>query len=162
MAIPLPEKDEDAANILVVCVVAAFFMAILCLVLVAFFRLDLAILLKSPSLSNWLWFMPVSLFSAGVFSALNYWSARQRQFKRMAVRQMTQNSITAVAQIAVKPVFPGISSGGLIGGYVLGQFVATAKLAFQVIGDEGELIKKSFSFNTAKAMMVHYKDFSPV
>lgn len=100
LAIVLPEKDEDAANLLVLCLLICSVISLMALVLVALFRDSFALLLSAPKISFWLWFLPASLFLTGTFQALNYWSTRRKQFKRLAIRQITQNSVTAVTQIA--------------------------------------------------------------
>src|SRR5690554_6729775 len=88
LAIVLPEKDEDAANLLVLSICICFGMAVLTLILVALFRNPLASLFGVPKLAPWLWFMPLSLIATGLFQAFNYWSTRRRQFRRLAIRQI--------------------------------------------------------------------------
>jgi lipopolysaccharide exporter len=158
LAIPLPEHDEEAINIMVLSIIIALFMTSLFFILVVLYGTDFASLLKSPVLSNWLWFLPVSLLASGIFTALNYWCARKKQFKIMAMRQITQNGITAGMQLSLKPLFPALNSGGLIVGYVIGQLVATTRMAFQVAKNESYLFK-ALHFKTVLKMMKRYKDF---
>jgi O-antigen/teichoic acid export membrane protein len=137
LAIVLPEKDEDAANLLVLCLLICSVISLMALVLVALFRDSFALLLSAPKISFWLWFLPASLFLTGTFQALNYWSTRRKQFKRLAIRQITQNSVTAVTQIASGASL-NAGAGGLIGGYIAGQAAATGRLAWRVWKEEKE------------------------
>ncbi len=159
LAIVLPEKDEDAANLLVLSICICFGMALFTLVLVALFREPVATLLNAPELAPWLWFMPLSLLAAGLFAAFNYWSTRQKQFKRLAARTITQSIVTATAQIGTGVVHPTVSAGGLIGGSIVGQLTATGRLAWQIAKDEGQQIRNSITKLNTIQMSIRYKDF---
>lgn len=156
-AIVLPEKDEDAANLLVLSILICLGLSIIVFVLVALFKNKFATLLGAPELAFWLWFMPLSLLIAGLFQAFNYWSTRRKQFKRLAVRQITQSSVTAVTQISAGVTTSG--AGGLIGGQIAGQAVATGRLAGQIWKDEGKQLTSYISKKELKRMLFRYKDF---
>jgi len=158
LAIVLPEKDEDAANVLVLSILICFIMAILILLLVAFFRTQLANFLDAPELAIWLWFMPLSLIAVGWFQAFNYWSTRRKQFKRLAVRQITQNTVTAATQIGTGIVC-NHGPMGLICGDILGRMVATARLGIKIWIDEGKEITKAISVDNLKTQLLEYKQF---
>lgn len=158
LAIVLPEKDEDAANLLVLSICICFGMAILTLILVALFRNPIASLFGAPKLAPWLWFMPISLIAAGLFQAFNYWSTRHKQFKRLAIRQITQSAVTAGTQLGAGFVLhPG--PGGLISGSILGQLVATGRLAWQVGKEEGGQIVTWTNKHHIQKMFVLHKKF---
>ena len=159
LAIVLPEKDEDAANLLVLSILICFSMAALTLLLVALFRTTLANLLGAPELAPWLWFMPLSLIAAGLFQVFNYWSTRRKQFKRLAVRQITQSTVISATQIGTGALYPTVNAGGLIGGAILGQLTATGRLAWQIGRDEGPKIRGAFNKLNMKQMLIRYKDF---
>lgn len=158
LAIVLPEKDEDAANLLVLSILICFGMAVLTLILVALFRNPVANLLGAPELAPWLWFMPLSLIAAGLFTTFNYWSTRRKQFRRLAVRQITQSSVTVVAQLGAG-ITLHLGPGGLIGGSILGQLTATGRLAWQVWRDEGKPICNSIGWNKLKRQLFRYRKF---
>ncbi len=157
LAIVLPEKDEDAANLLVLSICICFGMAVLSLVLVALFRNPVANLLGAPKLASWLWFMPLSLMAAGLFQAFNYWSTRRKQFRRLAIRQITQSTVTAATQLGTGfALHPG--PGGLIGSSIAGQLVATGRLAWQIGKEEGrQIITKTNKYHIEKMLILHKK-----
>lgn len=158
LAIVLPEKDEDAANVLALSIFMCFSMAALTLVLTALFRIPVANLLGAPELAPWLWFMPLSLIAAGLFQAFNYWSTRRKQFKRLAARTITQSTVTAGAQLGAGALLnPG--PGGLIGGSIIGQLTATGQLAWQIIKDEGKILRSYINRVDIKRMLIRYKEF---
>ncbi len=157
LAIVLPEKDEDAANLLVLSICICFGMAVLTLILVALFRNPLATLFGAPELAPWLWFMPLSLIAAGLFQAFNYWSTRRRQFRRLAIRQITQSTITAATQLGAGVTMnPG--PAGLISGSIIGQTVATLRLAYATFKEESSTIRQS-SLNSIKREARKYRKF---
>jgi lipopolysaccharide exporter len=158
LAIVLPEKDKDAANVLVLSIFMCFGMAALALVLTALFRIPVANLLGAPELAPWLWFLPLSLIAAGLFQAFNYWSTRRKQFRRLAARTITQSTVTAGAQLGVGAVLnPG--PGGLIGGSIFGQLIATGQLAWQIIKEEGNILRSYINKVDIKRMLIRYKKF---
>ena len=71
-AIVLSETDNEAINLLGLCI-----LFVLCTtaisVLLFFFGSDfIAHILNAPEIGNFLWLVPVSLFFSGMFSAFNY------------------------------------------------------------------------------------------
>ncbi len=157
LAIVLPEKDEDAANVLALSILITLGLSFIILLLVAVFKNSFSNLLGAPELSFWLWFMPFSLLVAGLFQIFNYWSTRKKQFRRLAVRQITQSSVTAVTQLSAGAITSG--AGGLIGGHIAGQAVATGRLAGQIWKDEGKQILSYLSKEKIKKVLLRYKDF---
>ncbi len=144
LSIVLPEAEEDAANLFVLSIAVACCMSLTSLAAVAFSRHWFAHILGVPQLASWLWVLPLGLLASGVFQALNYWSTRRKQFSRLARRQVAQSLVNAGSQISAGALFnPG--AGGLIGGFALGQFVATGHLAWQVFRGEGRFFRQSFS-----------------
>lgn len=158
LAIVLPEKDEDAANLLVLSICICFGMAVLTLILVAIVRNPVANLLGAPELAPWLWFMPLSLLAAGLFQAFNYWSTRRKQFRRLAVRQITQSTVTATTQLGIGFAVR-FGPGGLISGSIVGQLTATGRLAWQIWRDEGKQLVSYIRRNDLYRVGIRFKKF---
>lgn len=158
LAIVLPEKDEDAANLLVLSICICFCMAVLTLILVSLFRNPVANLLGAPKLAPWLWLLPLSIVATGLFQAFNYWSTRRKKFRRLAVRQITQSTITAATQLGTGvALHPG--PGGLISGSIIGQLAATVRLAWQVFKEEGRQIVATTNKHHIQEMLILHKKF---
>lgn len=158
LAIVLPEKDEESSNLLALSILICFFMAIVTLMMVALFNFPVANLLGAPELSLWLWFMPLSVLTVGLFQVFNYWSTRRKQFKRLAVRQITQNTVTAVTQVGIGTVY-SYGPMGLISGDIIGRMTATARLGMKIWKDEGREILKAVTVDNLKARLLEYKHF---
>lgn len=157
-AIVLPKKDDEAANVLGLSILICLGISGLTLILVALFRIQLAIFLNAPNLAVCLWFIPLSVLGAGLYKAFNYWSTRRNQFKRLAVRQITQSAITSATQIGMG-ITSSIGPGGLISGLIIGQLAATGRLTWQIGKDEGGFIKSCISYKSLKRIAIRYKKF---
>jgi len=78
MSIMLPEKDEDAASMLVTSFLFVFITTLLVSLCVFFLGEQVTYLLKAPELADYLWLTPAMVFFSGIFLALNYWNSRTK------------------------------------------------------------------------------------
>lgn len=139
-AIVLPEKDEDAVNILALSVLLAFGASAITLLSVWLFNAPLARLLGNPAVSRWLYFVPLSVFTVCVFQSLNYWATRRKQFALLATRQVTQSGVMIGTQ-----AFSGLmqaGTGGMVAGLIAGQGVATGLFAGSVLKEDGGRLRE--------------------
>ncbi|MGB7218062.1 MAG: lipopolysaccharide biosynthesis protein [Vicinamibacterales bacterium] len=121
-AIVLPATDEDAASVLVLCLIAVGAVSLLTLIGLLIWAKPLGLLLKIDGLGRWAWWIPLNLACAGTYQAFNYWSTRHRQFAGVAVTRVGQAGATAATQLA------GSGASGLTSGAVVGQAFASALL----------------------------------
>lgn len=134
-AIVLPEKDEDAVNILALSVLLAFGASVITLLAVWLFNAPIARLLGNSAVSRWLYFVPLSVFTVCVFQSLNYWATRRKQFALLATRQVTQSGVMVGTQ-----AFSGLmqaGTGGMVAGLIAGQGIATGMFAGSVLKEDG-------------------------
>lgn len=129
IAIPLPENDEDAINLLALALGVASVLAIIFAILVFFLGDSIALWMRIPELSPYLWMIPVGMFLASGFAATQYWSTRKRKFTRIARTRMMQ----AVGGVGVQAV------GGFLGGgafsLLLGHLVSGGAGFFGLLRD---------------------------
>jgi O-antigen/teichoic acid export membrane protein len=78
MSIMLPEKDEDAASMLVTSLLLVCITTLLVSLFVIILREQVASLFKAPELAKYLWITPFMIFISGIFLALNYWNSRTK------------------------------------------------------------------------------------
>lgn len=158
LAIPLPDKGTDAVNLLVLSLLVSFGVAVLSLVIVVLFGTHIASFLGSSELKNWLLLLPISLLATGLYQGCNYWSIRQKQFKRLAARTINQSMVTSLTQIGAG-LACNSSPGGLIGGVILGQLFASVRLVFQIFQDEGRTLLSSINQIDLLRVLRRYKRF---
>ncbi|MDD3506007.1 MAG: oligosaccharide flippase family protein, partial [Sulfurimonas sp.] len=118
MAIMLPKKDEDAVNIVALSIIISFFVSFISLVIVFIFNAKITNILGNPEISNWLYFIPITVLLTGVYQSFNYWSNRKKQYKRLAISRVVQSGSTATTNLGMG--FGQMGSSGLILGQVLG------------------------------------------
>lgn len=132
MAIPLPEKDRDAAHLVALSLglVASTALTVSCLIL--WQGVAISSILGVPAIRPYLWLVPVGIVGAGSYQVFNYWGIRRKAYSRVAQTKVTQNIGQTVAQLAIGMVSPG--PAGLLIGQVVGQTAGSgnlARLAFQ-------------------------------
>lgn len=126
LAIMIPKKDEDAINIVALSVLISFFVGFIALVIVSVFNSQITNLLGNPKISNWLYFIPVTVLLTGIYQSFNYWSNRRKQYKRLSHNRVIRGATTATVNLSMG--LGGFGSSGLILGGVVGQFLATVVL----------------------------------
>lgn len=143
MAIMLPKKDEDAINIVALSLIISFFVSFISFVIVFVFNVQITNVLKNPEISNWLYFIPITVLLTGIYQSFNYWSNRKKEYKRLAISKVVQSSSSATVNLGMG--FNGFGSSGLILGGVFGQSIATAfliKMVWKIDKSKMEYIKK--------------------
>ncbi|HIP33142.1 MAG TPA: translocase [Bacteroidia bacterium] len=134
LAIMLPRKDEDAINIVVLSIIITSLVSIVILLIILIFNLQITNFLGNPEISNWLYFMPISIFLTGIYQSFNYWSNRKKQYKRLATSRITQSTTTATTNLAMG--FNGLGTSGLIIGGLLGQSLTTTVLGKMIWNED--------------------------
>lgn len=99
IAIAIPESNQEAANITALCLLLISVATTLSALAVLFGRDAIAHLLNAPSFAAGLWLLPVGVFFASLYQALNYWTLRQRDFAAIARIRLKQSIATAAIQL---------------------------------------------------------------
>jgi len=118
----LPQKDEDAANVVVLSLIVSTFFSMILLVIVAIWNSSITALLGNPEISGWLYLIPFSVLSMGAYNTFTYWLNRKKCFRAMSANRVMQGSVTASGQ-----VFSGYwktGPAGLIVSFVVGWIPA--------------------------------------
>lgn len=125
LAIPLPEDDQEAANVAVLCLVLVAVSSLLTGLLVAFLGQPIAHTLGVPQLADYLWLLPVGVLLNGVYNVFNYWSIRTKRFTTIAGTKLRQ----AVATLAIQLTAFKLGGIALLVAQIAGQGVGTTSLA---------------------------------
>lgn len=119
IAIPLPESDEDAANLFALALgVGAIVSAVAGLVIWCFSRQILE-LTGQQVLRSYLWLLPLGIWLTSAYSAIQFWSTRKKRFGTIAKTRMTQALGSIGTQVGLG--WLGFAPLGLL----LGQVVAS-------------------------------------
>ncbi|MBZ9782647.1 oligosaccharide flippase family protein [Pseudomonas sp. REP124] len=99
LAIPIPEDDVDAINVLFLAIVSSALSGTLIALVVYFFSEYLSLLFGRPNLQYYLWVLPVGIFFSGSYSALQFWTGRKKRFSDIAKTKVQQAFGAASVQI---------------------------------------------------------------
>lgn len=117
IAIPLPEDDADGIALLFVSIGAACTVSLLCALPVLLAPEASAALLGQPGLQAYLWMVPVGVFIASVYNALQYWASRKKRFGLVTRTRVTRAFGGVGTQLGIGAVVP--SPFGLIFGHMI-------------------------------------------
>ena len=152
LAIPLPEDDNESANLVVLCLILVVVISILTGVAMLIWGDSLAERLGVPALANCLWFLPLGVLLTGFYTVFNYWGIRTKRFGDIATTKLNQ----ALATLAIQ--LTGFNLGGiaLLMGQVAGQTAGTLTLAMPALKNTAF---KQISLAKMKFGLLRYKEF---
>jgi O-antigen/teichoic acid export membrane protein len=138
IAIPMPENDDDAANLLalalLICSIVAMFLGLT----IFFAPTDFIGLAAKNPLRPYLWLLPLAVWLAGGYSAAQFWSTRKKKFGTIAKTRMTQALGGAGTQIGLG--WMGVAPLGLLLGQTIGSGAGFLNLLLSALREN----KKSF------------------
>lgn len=158
MAIVLPEKDEDAANIFILSILITVAMSVLTLV-VLFVVEEIYELAAGVSLmKSWLWLLPISLFLMGTYQSFKYWFTRKKQFRQTGSSQLSQAVVSSACQISIGT---WMKSGpmGLVGGFLIGQLFANVLFLNKTLREDWSFIRCHMKWDSIRQQAKRFKKF---
>jgi O-antigen/teichoic acid export membrane protein len=155
LAIMLPRKDADAANIGALSIVINFGVSVVLFAIAWLANGPISEALGNPSISTWLYVVPLAVFLNGIYLNLTYWSNRKKLYFLMANRRVIQSGGMAAVQLGLGMLRAG--AGGLVTGSICGQALAVGMMAKMVHGHSPQLWR---SINRRKmwALAKRYKN----
>ncbi|MFK5981644.1 MAG: oligosaccharide flippase family protein [Flavobacteriaceae bacterium] len=117
-AIILPEKDEDAFNLVAFGILIAFSFSLILLVLTFIFNSEIEVLLGNDNLGNLLYLIPLSTLLIGIYNSLNFFNIRKKKYKNISYSLISRSSSLGVSQVIL-----GLFTLGPIG-LIIGQMIS--------------------------------------
>jgi lipopolysaccharide exporter len=155
LSIMLPREDEDSANLVALCFILVTIISIISGSFFIFFSDQVAQILNTPDISQYLVFLPLIVFLNGIFLAMTYWVTRRKRFGINATAQIVNSFSSKVVQIAFG--FYSASSTGLIAGSVVSGIASLAVL-FKQIKDDLHVFRK-VTLKNIRSLAIRYKRF---
>jgi O-antigen/teichoic acid export membrane protein len=158
LAIVLPKSEDEAINLLALCLLIATLFSILLIPIIWFFESQIITLFNLPDLGAYIHIIPFLVFFSGVFNALFYWNTRTQHFKRLAGARITSSVVTNGYQLG--SAFLGfVTAGALIIGSFLGSVVSTILLSGQIWKDDHARLKASVRWSSMVQGLRRYRNF---
>ena len=117
IAIPLPEDDAVGVALLALALLATFVISGLLALPVFLMPVQTAALLGQPGLAPYLWMLPLGVFLASAYNALQYWASRKKRFGLVTRTRITRAIGGIGTQAAIGAAAP--SPFGLLFGHML-------------------------------------------
>jgi len=153
VAIPLPEKDEDAASLLILSILCATILSAFSLLLIIIWPHQIAELLGQPQLYRYLWMLPLGIWLSATYSAIQNWATRKKYFSSIAKTKIIQAGMGSSAQIGI-----GFMGGGTLG-LLIGQLMLSGMgivgLAKRALRDD----KANFELVSRKTMLEQLREY---
>lgn len=153
IAIPIPEKDEEAKSLLILSLLSNIF-----LVIILYFILFLIYPILQDfhiirQLSIWIWYIPLGVFLSGLYSALQYWSTRRKRFKEIAHTRMTQAIFSNGTSLII-----GASTGGFWG-LIFGQLLSFSGGLLKLSSSTYYDLKSIGKSSPLRGVIYKYRDY---
>lgn len=157
LAIPLPECDIEAFNLLAFAIVVLLFFSTLTGVFVLVFEDYIVQWTNTPAIKPYLWLLPLAVFGGGGYHVFSYWSIRRKEYTRLAKSKLSRGLGRALAHVSLGVL--GLAPSGLIAGEIVGQFGGTGTLIKQVFNDDKSFIE-TLEFDRIRSVAKRYGSFA--
>lgn len=132
-AIQLSEKDEDAANIVVLCIIISFFTTLVSTLCLFIFSYNVENLLNAPGLSTYFLLFPLALLCNSFTFVFISWLARRDEFGTIAKGNLFSSILSRGASVGSGIISP--SPFGLIFGGIINDATIVANSLKKIIRD---------------------------
>jgi O-antigen/teichoic acid export membrane protein len=156
LAVILPEKEDDAVNIMILALFLSLIIGSALCILVIVFNGELTSFFGNKEISFWLYFVPASVSVTGVYNTFYYWSTRKLQYRQLVLSKISQT--TSMGAVNLLMGFKGFGASGLVTGGIAGQITSAGVMGFQIWKED----KGKSRFCNAEGMknqLRRYKNF---
>jgi len=152
----LPKEDEDAVNLLGLCLILILITATMLAIVLFFWGELITDIFDLGSIEQYLWFILVGFVGVGLYAILNNWAIRQRDYKQITYTKINQG----IGGAATKIIFGLLSFGstGLILGHIVSQIAGIGTLARAMWKKEMAQLK-AISLSRMGVVAKAYKSF---
>lgn len=156
IAIPLPEHDEDAVNLLALALGFGLMLSGMVAVVVLLFGTQLAAWLRFPAFAPYLWMVPLGMAVASAYAGTQYWSTRKKKFTPIARTRMLQALGGLGLQTGAGAA--GVGPFGLLLGHMVSSGAGFIGLARDALRHDRKLLS-AISLPNMRRMLGEYSRF---
>lgn len=141
IAVPLPEREDDAVSMVLLASAIAAAINLVLLVVALLIPGPIADALGHPELAGHLWLVPIATFLAGAYSTMQFWFVRTKRFSLLAQNRIAQATGSATTQIGFG--FAGIAPLGLLLGQVVNSGLGALGLGVRFISQQRSVVGRA-------------------
>jgi len=156
IAIPMPERDEEAASLLALALGSSAIISTLAGIAVYLFPEQIVGLVEQPKLRPYLWLLPLGIWLASSYSATQYWATRQKNFSGIAQTRLTQAISGAGFQVGLGWI--GAAPFGLLFGSMINRGAGLFSLGFRALKHDRPALR-AVSWPAMRRMFREYDRF---
>lgn len=156
LAIPMPESDKDAANLLALSLLCSAAFGLLTAMIGVLLPNWASSILKQPGLSPHLWLLPIGVWLTSSYAAIQFWITRKRRFAVLAKTRMTQSVMGVGTQLGMGWMMFGAI--GLLVGQLLNSGAGAFRLVYLVWQADREVFR-AIRWTSMCSMLKRYERF---
>ena len=157
VAVSLPQRDDDAVNILGLALICALVISIVLAISVIILPEQIATFLNQPQLLKYLWLLPIAVMITSTYSALQMWFIRKKAFASISKTRVFQSCAGAGSQIGLG--WLGWAPFGLILGQTLNSGAGCVGLGYRLFCKDRGLLK-TINWARMRAVFNTYDQFA--
>jgi len=158
MAIPLPEKDEDAHELVSLSLIIVVALSSLTWLSLLLFQQKVLSTLNLETLGIWILILPVTIVNEAAINILGFWFIRRKKYMIVALSRTLNSGSMVVIQIVLAPlVLHGQT--GLVVGFAAGQVIPLVYLLVKYIDSSVALAWKNLTWRHFKGQISTYRQF---
>jgi lipopolysaccharide exporter len=154
-AINLPKKDDDAVNIVVLCLGLIIVTACVSAVMLTFFSETIENVLNAPGLSAYMFLIPLAVIARSIAYVLGSWLSRRQQFGTIAQANLSSSITGKTTSVGLGLLSP--SPLGLICGPIIND-ATIAVVSLKKIREDFSLFQV-VTFEKIRELAIRYKKF---
>ncbi len=155
-AIILPEKDEDAINIVALCLSITLLVSLVTLLIFIPFRHQLAELINKMQIADFLLLIPATIFAIGVYTTFNLWFNRKAYYSNISAGKILRSSTSTFFSLGFGLTI--VKTAGLIIADTIGQLVAAFFMLVKFFKSD-KLFMKSITIAGMKLQAIRFIQF---
>lgn len=156
IAIPLPEEDADGMMLVALSLLAATALSVALALPVILAPEAAAAFLGQPAITPLLWMIPLGVWVASVYTALQYWASRRKRFGLITRTRMTRAVGVAGTQMGFGVAAPG--PFGLLFGHMIYGGLGVFGLA-RSIWSQDRAALRAISWSRLRRVLRTYRRF---
>lgn len=156
IAIPLPASDVEGFELLMISLAFAAIVGLLIALPIVLAQQALAALIGRPEMASFLWMLPIGVFLAASYDAMQHWALRMRRYWSVTLTRISRASGSMGVQVGIGVTTP--SPFGLVFGHMLLGGLGFFGLGLDLLRKDKAMFRQ-FSFKRSVERAIAYYRF---